>query len=389
MTRHRDGNRLTLLRNGTEFFPALEAAIDAAAREIFLETYIFATDATGQRIAAALARAAARGVAVHVLIDGFGSREYLAQGLGGRLRGGGVAALVYRPDLARMRLRRWRLRRLHRKLAVIDARVAFIGGINLLDDEHLPGDPAPRLDFAVRIEGPLLADIVPEARRLWRLVARTQLRRRPSGAEPVPVVAAACGDERAAFLVRDNLRHRGDIEDAYLAAIRAARTEIVIACAYFFPGRGFRRALREAARRGVRVSLLLQGRVEYVLQHYATRALYGDLLASGVRIHEYARSYLHAKVAVIDGRWATVGSSNIDPLSFVLAREANVVVEDEGFAAALRSALDTAFATGARELSPADWRRERLPARLMTWACYGIVRLIAGMTGYARMEEFR
>jgi len=108
-----------------------------------------------------------------------------------------------------------------------------------------------------------------------------------------------------------------------------------------------------------------------------------------VRIHEYARSYLHAKVAVIDGRWATVGSSNIDPLSFVLAREANVVVEDDGFAAALRSALDTAFATGARELSPADWRRERLPARLMTWACYGIVRLIAGMTGYARMEEFR
>jgi cardiolipin synthase len=278
---------------------------------------------------------------------------------------------------------------MHRKLAVIDGRTAFVGGINVVDDEHLSGDPAPRFDFAVRVEGPLLADILPDAAGLWRRVAWTQLRRRGDGTGAGPACAAPSGDVRAAFLVRDNLRHRRDIEDAYLAAIRAANSEIVIACAYFFPGRAFRHALREAARRGVRVTLLLQGRVEYTLQHYATRALYGDLLASGVGIYEYERSYLHAKVAVVDGHWATVGSSNIDPLSFVLAREANVVVEDSGFAAALRDRLVVAMRTDARELKPSDWRRESLPARLMTWACYGVVRLLAGLTGYARMEEFR
>jgi hypothetical protein len=165
--------------------------------------------------------------------------------------------------------------------------------------------------------------------------------------------------------VRDNLRHRRDIERAYLDAIGAAREEIVLANAYFLPGRRFRRALRVAAGRGVRVTILLQGLVEYRLLHYATQALYGNLLAAGIRIFEYQRSFLHAKVAVIDRHWATVGSSNIDPFSLLLAREANVVVLDRRFAEELEQSLAAAMRDGARELPADSWQRQPWYSRLL------------------------
>jgi cardiolipin synthase len=162
---------------------------------------------------------------------------------------------------------------------------------------------------------------------------------------------------RAGLLLRDNLVHRRSIERAYLKAIGSAKREVLIANAYFFPGRRFRRALIEAMRRGVPVRLLLQGRIEYTLPHLATQAMYPPLLAAGIEIVEYHRSFLHAKVAVIDD-WATVGSSNIDPFSLLLAREANVVVFDAGFAAELRGQLRVAMAEGGKPIE-----REQLARR--------------------------
>ena len=156
------------------------------------------------------------------------------------------------------------------------------------------------------------------------------------------------GTQVAKFTIRDNLRHRRDIERAYLAGVRTARREILIATAYFFPGVRFRRALISAAARGVKVTLLLQARVEYRLLHYASRALYGQLLTAGVAIQEYHRSFLHAKVAVVDSRWATVGSSNIDPYSFLMSREANVFVRDAAFAGELRVELLQMIEAGSR-----------------------------------------
>jgi cardiolipin synthase len=193
---------------------------------------------------------------------------------------------------------------------------------------------------------------------------------------------------RAAFLVRDNLRHRRDIEEAYLAAIAGARSEILIASSYFFPGTGFRRALMEAAARGVRVVLLLQGRVEYVLLHYASHALYGAFLDAGIEIHEYRKSFLHAKVAVIDRRWATVGSSNIDPLSLLLAREANVVIDDREFAAALQQSLAVAMEAGAHQVRRERWKDQPLTERVAMWSCYGLARLLTGIFAYGQSREF-
>ena len=315
------GNRLLLLKSGEEYFPALEAAIDEAQHEIHLQTYIFADDVTGRRIADALARAARRGVSVNVLVDGYGTRKYLGE-LREQMLAASIQLLIFRPELGTLTFSRQRLRRMHRKIALIDGLIAFVGGINIIDDMHTPKHTPPRYDYAVRIEGPVLETIVEHTRRLWRVVAWVNLRQSWVAPARVAVDFKPCGWQLSAFLVRDNIRHRSDIEDAYLEAIEASQEEIIIANAYFFPGRRFRRALTQAAARGVSVQLLLQGRVEYVLLHYASRALYGSLLDAGVHIHEYHRSFLHAKVAVVDGRWATVGSSNIDPFSLMVSREA-------------------------------------------------------------------
>ena len=238
----------------------------------------------------------------------------------------------------------------------------------MLDDFHDPNHgrlKAPRLDFAVRVTGPLVAEVDASHGRgcgcacrrcatsagpsspsaLYSLRASNAGRVRRAGRPPRPATAAAA-QARAALVLRDNLRNRTRIERAYRRAIGRAREEIIIANAYFAPGRKMRKALVSAAQRGVKVRLLLQGRYEYFMQFYAARPIYGALLRAGVEIHEYSPSFLHAKVAVIDGRWATVGSSNLDPLSLLLAREANVVVEDAVVRGAAARAADAGDPAG-------------------------------------------
>jgi cardiolipin synthase len=383
----RDGNRVELLRNGEQYFPALERDIDAAAREIYLETYIFKADVTGTAIAQALMRAANRGVVVRVMVDGFGSKLF-NQVLRPPLTEASVQTLVFRPEKSLFGLRRTRLRRLHRKLVVIDGGIGYCGGINIIDDID-PAVPAnPRFDFAVRVQGPLVVDMHAAVRAGWKRAAWVQMRLDWVAHAGSRVDTARAGDRRAAFLMRDNFRHRHDIEQAYLIAIRAAHSEVFIANAYFLPGKRFRRALCEARSRGVRVVLLLQGRVEYLLVHYGTRALYHQLLDAGVEIYEYQTSFLHAKVAVVDRHWATVGSSNIDPFSLLLAREANVVVKNEGFARELRDSLIAAIASDAKAVGREYAVRMNLMTRVMTWIAYGILRTLTSISSYGRARDF-
>lgn len=375
------GNRLTLLESGTAYFPALLADLLAAREEIFLETYIFANDRTGRAVADALAAAARRGVRVNLTVDGFGARNFAAD-FAPALNAAGVRVLTYRPELGTFRLRRHRLRRLHRKLALIDGRVAYVGGINVVDDNNAAPELRPRYDYAVRVEGPLLGPIHQAMRRMWEIVVWANFKRRyrlPADTSPC---CEAVGRQRAAFLIRDNFRHRHEILNAYLRAIEHAREEIIIANAYFLPGLRFGRALQAAARRGVRITVLLQGKTDHPLLRYATQALYARVLGDGIRVFEYERSMMHAKVAVIDGEWATVGSSNIDPFSLLLAKEANVVVLDKGFAGELRSSLLAAIERGGRALSLDSLKRQPLHSRLLSWLSYGLVRLLVGIAGY-------
>jgi len=381
------GNRLTLLKNGVQYFPALVAAIDAAQQEVYLETYIFADDETGSLVIDALARAASRGVRTHLLIDGFGASGF-PQRFREALGRAGARLLVFRPPLPGLRrLRKGRLRRMHRKLAAIDAGLAFVGGINIIDDFESPYDDPrvtpPRYDFAVRVEGPLAAEIRGTASRLWRKVAWSQMRsRRPARPDPPP--APPAGTQRGALVFRDSMQHRRDIENAYLECLDAARVEVIIACAYFLPGRRFRQALIDAAARGVRVRLLLQGKIEYAFLHYASLGLYGELIDAGIEIHQYNAANLHAKAAVFDRRIACVGSSNIDPLSLLLAREANVFVDDTAFAAELRLALEEAIRVGALRLGPQQWQQRPLWQRMLIWFTYNVSRALIIFFGAQR-----
>lgn len=381
MSTYTSGNSVLLLRNGTEYFPAVVTAIEAATRSIYIESYIFADDASGRVVADALVAAAERGVDVRLVVDGFGTKNYLTKHLRDTLVRAGVWVVLYRADVFPMTLRTARLRRLHRKLVIVDGAVAFVGGINMIDDMNTPGHTPPRVDFAVRVEGPVLVPMVAAAHRLWRVLRLVNLD--PRSLPPLALNATTFseGETTAKFLVRDNFRFRRHIEHAYLAAIRSAKEDVTIACAYFFPGIRFRRELINAASRGVRVTLLLQGHVEYAVLRHASRALYGQLLQGGVRIVEYGASFLHAKVAVVDGRWATVGSSNIDPFSLLLAREANVFVRGAPFASRLQAALVNLEVQGGTLVERSHWRRRSWLVRALDWLAYGFMRAMIGLVG--------
>ena len=388
MTTFVSGNRLQLLCNGAEYFPALLAQIAQATSEIRIETYIFEADVIGRQVATALCAAAKRGVLVHVMVDGFGAVKF-DQVLAPSLRECGVTIQIYRPELSNWALRRHRLRRLHRKLSVFDRRVAFVGGINIVDDSESQQVP-PRFDYAVQVEGPVVSQIHAAMLHVSRLVGWAAFglkRTSPLVLEVATSERAVTGDVAAAFLIRDNLRHRGDIEAAYLKALLNARSEVLIANAYFLPGTLFRRALMRAAQRGVKVTLLLQGQIEHALLHYATLALYARLMRGGVRIVEYRRSFLHAKVAVVDQQWATVGSSNLDPFSLLLSREGNLVVDNAAFATQLHASLDAAMKVGAVEVHLKDLRQRGWLARLASELAYGIVRMMIGFSGYGRRRR--
>jgi cardiolipin synthase len=249
---------------------------------------------------------------------------------------------------------------------------------------------APRLDYAVRVTGPLVGDIQRTMQGLWTRLALWQelehsafervwhtLSRKSA---PPPQAQGHTG-VRAALLLRDNLQHRRDIERAYLRAIGNARREVLIANAYFIPGYRMRSALRHAVRRGVRVTLLLQGKYEHFMQFHASRSVYGRLLGSGVQIVEYHASHLHGKVAVIDGHWSTVGSSNLDPLSLLMAREANVVVDDAGFSGQLRTHLLQAMRSGGVVLNAQTFTRRPWHQRLADAVALGLMRLLVALTG--------
>ena len=379
-------HEMRLLIGGVDLFAAMVQAMDAAQHEVLLETYIFDFAGAGADVAHALMRAAQRGVRVCVVVDGVGTGE-LPEAWATQFALTGVQVRVFAPAVG---LGFWlpsRWRRLHRKLCVVDNAVAFCGGINILDDyldPHVEGLlKAPRLDYAVSLRGPLVSSVHATMVQLWsRIEAVRELRSQDlSGA-----LGALRGAKQRVHLpargethlvLRDNVRHRVHIERTYRKAIGAARHDILVANAYFFPGLRLRRALVMAARRGVRVRLLLQGQYEYFLPYRAARQLYGQLMAAGVEIYEYHASFLHAKVAVVDGKWLTVGSSNLDPFSLLLAREANVVAHDPSLAQALQASLTDAIEQGATRVDPhaylgRGWRERMVDALASAVLRFGV-----------------
>ncbi len=405
------GNQAVLLRGGDAQFPAMAGAIDLACREVWLATYIYADEGSVTQITQALVRAAQRGVKVRVVVDGFGSHSELPH-LQAVFAPVGVELMVFRP------IKRWwnwlqpsQLRRQHQKLCAVDDAVAFVGGINLIDDRfdqtHGWSD-TPRLDFAVRLQGPVVSPIKQATRALWTRAKvgrdfRQEFKHVAHSAKPVEQVAKMVhrlrlsGVEenqeltpsdlqpvRVAFVMRDNLRRRRSIERSYIDAIRGATQRVDLISPYFYPDRTFLRVLRQAAQRGVRVRLLLQGKIDYRIAALAAQALYDDLLMHGVQIFEYTPAFLHAKVALVDDHWATVGSSNIDPISLLLNLEANVVLQDITFNRTLAQEFEQAVAVS-EKVDPAkhpypSGLRGVLRRAWVAWGAHVYLR-IAGAVG--------
>ena len=370
------GNQLSLLHRGEQFFPALIGACDAAHSEIYIETYIFALDATGMRVKAALLHAARRGVAVHLLVDWLGTGDDTIAQLRTELEPHGVRLLTFNPWFRRG------IVRMHRKIAVIDQRLAFLGGLNINDD-LLADDgsarplPAARWDFAVSVSGPLVQTIHREVIAQWQRLGRRPLRTRlQSFREYVSQRQAwrAVQVAEAALVVRDNLRNRKAIQRALLQALGRARSSALLVTPYFAPGRKLRKAMMHAAQRGVEVVLLI-GVGQFVMQDAVAQSFYPRLVRSGVTIVEYRRTQLHGKLAVIDGEWATVGSSNFDGLSLFVNHEANIVVRDAAFATDLQRVIYAALAEGV-VITQADVARLSLPRRAWNRFAYGLYRLV-------------
>jgi cardiolipin synthase len=370
------GNQLSLLHRGEQFFPALISACDGASLEIYIETYIFALDPTGVRIKTALSNAAKRGVAVQLVVDWLGTGDDTITQLRAELEPAGVRVGVFNPWFERG------ITRMHRKIAVIDQRIAFLGGLNINDDlladdgSALPL-PAPRWDFAVGVSGPLVQTIHTEVLAQWQRLGSLPLRTRLQSLrayvrswQPWRAVDVA----EAALVVRDNLRNRQAIQRALLQALGRARSSALLVTPYFAPGRKLRKAMMHAAQRGVEVVLLI-GVGQFVMQDAVAQSFYPRLVRAGVKIVEYRRTQLHGKLAVIDDEWATVGSSNFDGLSLFVNHEANIVVRDTAFAADLQRMIRAAVAEGV-VITSDDVARLSLPRRLWNRFAYGLYRTV-------------
>ena len=366
------GNRCQMLHDGAEAFPAMLAAIRGARRTVRLCTYMFYDDAVGRLFGRALVGAARRGVDVQVLYDALGNWRVSGR-FYQRLRDAGVDVRPFKPLSLRWL---WSyIRRDHRKLLAVDGEVAFVGGLNVAAQWA----PAGRhgggwRDDVLRVEGPAARALERSFRASWRFHFGRRCRRfhrlQALLQKRADLRAAARGGVSLAVL-----SNRRSIHRAYLHAIEGARRSVRIAAAYFVPDRRLVRALQDAAARGVKVELLLNGKSDHPVVQLCARAFYGRLLAAGVQIYEWCSANLHSKTAVVDGVWGTVGSFNLERTSLWLNHEVNVAFAD----AALGSALDRRFLLDSgrcRRVEPDLWGRRPLWQKVLERVLYRFRRLI-------------
>ena len=375
------GNHFELLENGEAFFPRVFEAIAQARREVMLETFILFEDKIGKELHAALLDAAQRGVEVHVLVDGFGSPD-LSDHYVGSLVEAGVRFRVFDPGSSFMGQRLNVLRRMHRKIVVVDGQLGFIGGINYSADHVADFGPEAKQDYAVQVRGPIVAQMHHFTREA--VLDETARKKSPSaGITGRP----HAGTAHAMFVTRDNHHHTNDIERHYRMALRTARQRVVIANAYFFPSYRFIREMRRAARRGVDVRIILQGQPDMPIVKTAASLLYDHLQRAGVRIYEYCDRPLHGKVALVDDEWSTVGSSNLDPLSLSLNLEANVIIQDRSFNAQLYRRLAHLMDNSCKQIeavAPCRWDGLRL---LRSYAVFHLMRWFPAWAGWLPRHE--
>jgi len=368
-----DGNSVELLINGEAFYPRVFEAIGQAREEVLLETFIIFDDKVGQQLQRVLIDAARCGVRVEVVADGYGTADLPASFIAA-MTDAGVSFHLFDPQPRLAGMRTNLFRRLHRKIVVIDGERAFIGGINYSADHLGDFGPMAKQDYAVEVTGPVVAQVHAVSRRLMSPVLEP-----PSEVRPV---TAPTGDITAVLVERDNGQRSTAIEAYYLEALRNARKRVVVANAYFFPGYRLLRELRNAARRGVEVTLILQGQPDMRWVRALSRLLYNYLLRDGVRIHEYCERPLHGKVALVDDEWATVGSSNLDPLSLAFNLEANLFIRDRRFTERLHQHLTSLASQQCKPVTLERMVRGYWWRAPLIFLCFHVIRQFPRIAGW-------
>ncbi len=375
------GNSTRLLVDGEEAYAAMFAAISSARDHINIESYTIEAEGPGEELASLLSHKAARGVRVNMIYDSWGSWQTSGRYFE-RLRDAGVALCEFNPILPWRNLINplaWSFNlRDHRKLLIVDGRIAFTGGVNISSvySSGSSGAPAalkqtPRSapdpnaahwrDTHVRVEGPVVAQLQQLFLDQWR-----QQTGNPVAAAHYFPQLLAVGAQRIAVAARNAGERRGRFYPALLAAIEEARSRIFITVAYFVPTRRLMRALVKAAQRGVDVRLVLPGFSDVPAAVHAGRSHYGRLLAAGARVYEHCDALLHAKTTVIDGAWASIGSHNMDWRSFLHNAECNVIVVNTGFARHLEQLFD-ADVVACRQVTLDQWLKRSRWLKAKEW----------------------
>lgn len=379
------GNSISLLVNGDEFFARILEVIDAAEREILIETFMLQDDLVGRKVQHGLIDAARRGVWVSVLADGYGT-HFLPQSFIDEMRAAGIVFRLYHPQPQWLRIRTNIFKRLHRKILVADGHTAFVGGINLEANHLSEFDAECKQDYAAEIQGPIVRDIQQFARQAIQAQFDKKFDFVRHRANPGSEIQSQ--DAILQLVTRDNDRFRTSIEDQYLERIRAAEHRITIANCYFFPGYRILKALRDAARRGVEVRLLTQGKPDSIMAKRAAFTIYDFLVKSDIQVYEYWERRLHAKIAAFDNEWATIGSSNLDPLSFFLNLEANIFVRDHDFNRQTQEAIENLINRSNVIKINDSWLEQRtLLMGFLSFLSYHLVRHLPGLTAWVHKRE--
>jgi cardiolipin synthase len=368
------GNRVTLLFDGPATMREMMAAARAATNSINLQTYIFDQDQIGLEFADLLIEKQHQGVAVNVMVDAVGALA-TPTAFFDRMRAAGIRVVVFNPVNPAKARGKWELNnRNHRKLMVVDGRIAFTGGINISstyansslfrrrgNPDRIDSSKVGWRDTHVKIEGPAVAPLQYSFVNVWVQQDGGEL---PAAAY-FPALPAV-GDRILRVLATDP-DGESDIYKSLVVAINEAKKSIHLTAAYFVPDQQIVDALTAAAKRGVDVQLVLPGVSDHSMILYAGRKFYEPLLASGVRIHELQVAVLHAKTAVIDGGWSTIGSANIDRRSFIHNYELNVVVIDPAFGRDMEAAFNEDL-RDSKEVTLDAWRHRPWSERIKEWA---------------------
>ena len=315
-------SKVKLVRGGREYFDLLIQLINEARESIHLQTYIYDDDETGHRVGDALKEAARRNVSVHLLADGYAS-QVMSKKFIQELREAGVHVRFFEPLLKSKHF--YFGRRMHHKVFVADTKLSLVGGINVTDRYNdMPGKPA-WIDFALYAEGEVSRELCVLCWKTWNgFPAKMGL----TPCEEKNIYDDLRIQEPYTIKMRRNdwVRRKNEISESYIEMFRHAKSHITILCSYFLPGKVIRHLLSKAASRGVKIKIITAGPSDVMMAKYAERWLYDWLLRNKIELYEYQPAVLHAKVAVCDSEWFTIGSYNVNNVSAYASIELNLDV---------------------------------------------------------------